>query len=98
MEKNGHSHVDILKMDIEGYEFESLESLLTAFEDVEVPVSQILMEIHLDPGRKSVDDFLAWWESLGAAGYRAAWTEPNLLTVSLPVADGMPRYAKVSPG
>ena len=96
MDINGHTHVDILKMDIEGYEFESLTSLLQAFDDGEVPVSQILIEIHLDPGRKSVDDFLAWWESLEAVGYRAAWTEPNLLTVSLPLADGMPRYAEVS--
>ena len=96
MDINGHTHVDVLKMDIEGYEFESLTSLLQAFDDGEVPVSQILIEIHLDPGRKSVDDFLAWWESLEAVGYRAAWTEPNLLTVSLPLADGMPRYAEVS--
>jgi hypothetical protein len=96
IEKNGHTPVDILKMDIEGYEFEALASLLKAFEDADVPTSQMLIVVHLDPGRMSVDDFLKWWEALEAVGYRAAWTEPNLLTVSLPLGDGMPRYAEVS--
>lgn len=86
-------------MDIEGYEcesFDSFDSLLAAFDEGEVPISQSLIEIHLDPGRRTVNDFLAWWKNLEAVGYRAAWTEPNVLTVSLPLADGMPRHPKVS--
>jgi hypothetical protein len=58
IEKNGHTHVDILKTNIDGYEFDALASLLKTFEDGDVPISQILIEVHLDPGRLSVDDFL----------------------------------------
>jgi len=35
------------------------------------------MEIHL--WDKSFEDFLAWWETLEAAGLRPFWTEPNLV-------------------
>jgi FkbM family methyltransferase len=31
IEKNGNTHVDILKMDIEGYEFEALNVLVESF-------------------------------------------------------------------
>lgn len=95
---NGHDHIDVLKMDIEGYEFESMRSVIEHFMDKgeEVPISQLLVEIHLDPGRISVDDMLDWWELLEKAGFRPTWTEPNLLVSTLPLADAKPRYAEYS--
>jgi hypothetical protein len=77
MAMNGHDHIDILKMDIEGYEFESMNSLIKHFtsQGLEIPISQFLVEIHLDPGRIGTDDFLTWWELLENAGFRPVWTE-----------------------
>jgi len=50
LENNGHNHVDLLKLDIEGAEYEVLEHLLKRG----IPVSQILVEFHsgLLPGFK----------------------------------------------
>lgn len=38
----GHSHIDILKIDIEGSEYKILDSILSA----PVQIDQILIEIH----------------------------------------------------
>jgi FkbM family methyltransferase len=38
----GHSHVDVLKMDIEGAEYDVLDSIL----DSKIPISQIVVEFH----------------------------------------------------
>jgi FkbM family methyltransferase len=63
MEKHGHTAVDLLKMDIEGFEYDILDRLL----DERVPVRQICVEFHpwLRPGRT--------WKTirkLYGAGYR----------------------------
>lgn len=80
---------DILKLDIEYAEFEVLESLggreVTTESESSVspiPIGQILVEIHLFNDIKA-EGFLAWWECLEARGLRPAWTEPNLLAVTL---------------
>lgn len=77
MATNGHDHIDILKMDIEGFEFESMTSVIRYFTSrgLEVPISQFLVEIHLDPGKIGVDQFMQWWELLESAGFRPVWTE-----------------------
>lgn len=81
---NGHDHIDVLKMDIEGFEFEAMDSVIGHFMDQgkEVPIGQFLVEIHLMPDLISVDNFITWWEMLEEAGFRPVWTEPNLLTTS----------------
>ena len=80
---NGHDHIDILKMDIEGFEFEAMRSFIEYYQsrDEEVPLSQFLVEIHLDE-TTSWDMVVAWWELLESAGFRPVWTEPNLLVVT----------------
>lgn len=89
-------------MDIEGFEFEALRSLTEHFLGGEegwkgeVPIAQILIEIHLDPGRIGPDEFLGWWEMLERVGFRPTWTEPNLLVTTMPILDGKPRYAEYS--
>lgn len=62
----GHDRVDVLKMDIEGAEYEVLDDLL----DQQLPVRQILVEFHhrfpgvgVEPTRRAV-------ARLNAAGYR----------------------------
>ncbi|KXJ88515.1 methyltransferase domain-domain-containing protein [Microdochium bolleyi] len=136
LKKNGHDHIDVLKMDIEGFEFDTMRSIIDAFrmpgkgkpkpakngakgardggaaeeseaaepgildalEDDglgEVPIAQLMIEIHLDPGRiKDTPEFMSWWQTLEDAGFRATWTEPNLLVSTLPLYDGYPRYAE----
>jgi FkbM family methyltransferase len=42
MEKNGHHSIDLLKIDIEGFEYEVLESCWSA----EIPIKQICVEFH----------------------------------------------------
>ena len=42
MEINGHDSIDLLKIDIEGFEYEVLESCLAA----EIPIKQICVEFH----------------------------------------------------
>lgn len=94
MAMNGHTHIDVLKMDIEGAEFASMASLLKFFGREEVPVGQFMVEIHLEEGKITTDEFLSWWEDLEAVGFRPVWTEPNLLVTTLPFWDGMPRFAE----
>ncbi|KAI9816921.1 MAG: hypothetical protein M1827_001566 [Pycnora praestabilis] len=95
---NGHDYIDVLKVDIEYFEFESLTSLLAAFPETQntIPVGQILVEIHVFQGYalNTTNAFMAWWEALEARGFRASWTEPNLLAVTLHLQDGMPRLAE----
>ena len=40
--KNGHTSIDLLKIDIEGFEYEVLESCLSAH----IPIKQICVEFH----------------------------------------------------
>lgn len=49
MRRNGHEYIDIMKMDIEGSEFDALTALLASYSDadVELPVGQLLVEIHI---------------------------------------------------
>ena len=42
MKQNGHSHVDLLKLDIEGAEYEVLDDLLKK----KIPIRQVLVEFH----------------------------------------------------
>jgi len=117
MAMNGHDYIDILKIDIEYYEFEALNSLLqhTLFHSSppthplpststpespnnplpNLPIGQMLIELHLFQSQGvSLPTFLEWWESLEARGMRPAWTEPNLLAVTLGLEDKNPRLAE----
>lgn len=70
-----HHHIDILKIDIEGWEFETLTSLLKPYIESgrPLPFGQLQLEIHL--WGKPFEEFLSWWEMLEAAGLRPFWTE-----------------------
>jgi hypothetical protein len=55
LRKNGHTSIDLLKIDIEGFEYEVLESCLSAG----IPIKQICVEFHdffpHIPRRKTTD-------------------------------------------
>ncbi|KAJ7626688.1 hypothetical protein DFH06DRAFT_1443784 [Mycena polygramma] len=79
MKMNGHTHIDLLKIDIEGWEFETLTALVKPYlsSGKPLPFGQLSLEIHL--WNLSFAEFLTWWESLEGAGLRPFWTEPNLV-------------------
>jgi hypothetical protein len=89
---------DILKIDIEYAEFNALSSLnaYTQVAMTEFPIGQMLIELHIFQNQGiTLPIFLDWWESMEYRGMRPAWTEPNLLAVSMKSEDGNPRLAEV---
>ncbi|KAJ7179936.1 methyltransferase domain-containing protein [Mycena crocata] len=79
MKMNGHTHIDILKVDIERWEFETLTTLVKPYisSGKPLPFGQLQLEIHI--WNMSFAEYLTWWETLEAAGLRPFWTEPNLV-------------------
>ncbi|MEN9282522.1 MAG: hypothetical protein RLZZ179_15 [Verrucomicrobiota bacterium] len=72
--RNGHDHIDVLKVDIEGAEYsafgagEGLDNLRRTH--------QLLIEFHHWMEPFSVRDTLGLCERLKAIGFRVAWTSP----------------------
>jgi FkbM family methyltransferase len=66
VEKLGHDHIDLLKMDIEGAEYEVLEGLL----DSPVLPSQLLVEFHHRFVENGLERTYQIIERLRSAGYR----------------------------
>ncbi|KAL0062204.1 hypothetical protein AAF712_010965 [Marasmius tenuissimus] len=75
----GHQHIDILKVDIESWEFDLLTTLIKSYRDAGLPLpfGQLQLEVHA--WNKSFEEYLKWWEMLEEAGLRPFWTEPNLV-------------------
>ncbi|KAI0032696.1 methyltransferase domain-containing protein [Vararia minispora EC-137] len=79
LEMNGHDFVDVLKIDVEGSEFDVLTSFLQTLKHGEtLPFGQLQIEIHAWDGHGDFANFLPWWEALEAAGFRPFFWEPNL--------------------
>lgn len=74
MAENGHTWIDMLKIDIEGSEFEALEGLFNSYEIL--PFGQLQLEIHLQ--KFPFPRFYPWWEQLEAKGLRPFSSEINL--------------------
>jgi hypothetical protein len=75
MAKNGHTFIDILKLDIEGSEFEVLDSIFKEYKGRPLPFGQLQLEVHAHVDGKTFSEFLHWWERLEEAGLRPFWTE-----------------------
>lgn len=67
MDKLGHDHIDILKMDIEGAEYGVLGDILGSG----IPISQILLEFHHHRSGVPVSKTQAAVEALERAGFRS---------------------------
>ncbi|KAG9028591.1 hypothetical protein FRB95_006311 [Tulasnella sp. JGI-2019a] len=74
---NGHDFIDLLVIDIEGWEFPALTTVLQSYAGLTLPFGQLQVEIHMDGMEFS--DFLKWWEALEAAGLRPFFSEPNMI-------------------
>jgi len=83
MKLNGHTFIDILKIDIEGGEFDALTALVEAHVNGDLPFGQLQVEIHTYGDHKDLQWFLKWWGTLEAAGLRPFSLEPNLIHVTL---------------
>ncbi|KAJ7166435.1 methyltransferase domain-containing protein [Mycena crocata] len=86
MKTNGHAFIDILKVDIEGSEFESLEAFMNYWWHSGVlPFGQLQLEIHAsgETEYKKFPKFLKWWEQLESMGLRPFFSEPNLVYVNI---------------
>jgi len=77
MKHNGHNFIDILKIDIEGGEFESLTPFVAAHTEGVFPVGQLQLKIHAQFGRERSNNFFKWWNALEAVGLRPFKAEPN---------------------
>ncbi|KAH6677915.1 methyltransferase domain-containing protein [Plectosphaerella plurivora] len=96
MKKNGHTYIDILKMDIEEAEFDAMDGITEIFNNGDqLPIGQLLMEMHIY-ARRLPNAVLEWWERLESRGLRPAWTEPNLLAVTLKIGPVMAEYTMVN--
>jgi hypothetical protein len=80
----GHTFVDIMKIDVEGAEFDALTTFVDSHPNGDLPVGQLQLEIHADRNRADFDWFRGWWESLEAVGLRPFFLEPNLVHVTNP--------------
>ncbi|KFA77465.1 hypothetical protein S40288_08707 [Stachybotrys chartarum IBT 40288] len=102
MAKNNHSYIDLIKMDIEGAEFDALTSMIDFFtvdEDKNssstLPFGQLLVEIHFmkePPGFHIPQDlasWVKWWSSLERMGLRPVSNEDNWIGDA---AFGRPRF------
>ncbi|KAG0004905.1 hypothetical protein BGZ80_003845 [Entomortierella chlamydospora] len=76
MAENGHDWIDILKVDIEGNEYQTFDAIMDDF-DV-LPFSQLQMELHVRQDMITFPNFLKWWERLESKGVYPWWTELNL--------------------
>jgi hypothetical protein len=75
MAKNGHMHIDILRIDVEGWEFAVLRQIVDEYRERNetLPFGQLLLELH--GWNHHFTDFLELWESLEGAGLRPFMSE-----------------------
>lgn len=100
MALNDHSFIDILKIDIESWEFEALEHFVEPYlrSGEPLPIGQMQIEIHatVSSGYSRFAKFKAWWEKLEKAGLRPFWTEVNSVYVNI-LRSVRPDLAEVRP-
>ncbi|KAF2129734.1 hypothetical protein P153DRAFT_338774 [Dothidotthia symphoricarpi CBS 119687] len=98
MKQNKHTYIDILKIDIEGSEYDALDVFMDSLDakgQKVIPIGQVMIELHLDngdPGDKvDFERFRNWWERLEKMGMRPTWMEINLFAVTLGSQKSNPR-------
>ena len=85
MARNGHEFVDVLKVDVEGSEFDALAAFLKPYigpNAPPLPIGQLEIEIHAWNKLGDFEPFYSWWQLMEKAGLRPFWTEPNIVHVS----------------
>ncbi|KIJ49418.1 hypothetical protein M422DRAFT_777374 [Sphaerobolus stellatus SS14] len=101
MKLNGHKFIDILKIDIEGAEFDALTDLISHYSSLDppqnLPFGQLQLEIHArDNWGSDLGKLLKWWRMLEKAGLRPFMTEPNLVYLNVYRGGQPPELAEYS--
>lgn len=104
MRQNNHTYIDILKIDIEGSEYDALDVMMDAFDtslESTLPIGQIMIELHLGDGinlqstaggaHMDFGRFTNWWARLESMGMRPVQMELNLFAVTLDDSKSDPR-------
>ncbi|KAH9061813.1 hypothetical protein EDB83DRAFT_2386220 [Lactarius deliciosus] len=93
MDLNGHTFIDILKIDIDGRLTTFLSAHAAAEGDV-LPVGQLQLEIHAREGHENFEYFARWCGAAGGGGPQAVLdgAEPG---VHQPVRGVRPELAEV---
>lgn len=74
MQQMGHNKIDVLKIDIEGAEYEVLRNIL----DENIEIGQLLVEYHhRSKGDFKIDDTRHVHNMLQKAGYKVFWRSPR---------------------
>ncbi|KAG0338822.1 hypothetical protein BG000_003338 [Podila horticola] len=85
MKENGHDWDDVLKVDIEGCEYETMYGLMDSFEESTLPLSQLQIELHVLAGPYTTNDlkgfnkFKRWFGRLEGMCLRPCWNECNVM-------------------
>lgn len=76
----GHSWIDMLKMDVEGAEYDVLPALFTHYSALHqrIPVTQAQIEYHHWPGRPLIAHLVDTLKMMEAGGFRTFSTEFNI--------------------
>ncbi|KAH8082829.1 methyltransferase domain-containing protein [Cristinia sonorae] len=79
MDLNDHKFIDILKIDVESWEFEVLAAFVEPYlqSDRPLPFGQLQIELHT--WDKEFPELLKWWEKLEQGGLRPFFQEPNMV-------------------
>ena len=78
MASNNHKFIDILKIDIEGFEFATLTHLLEHSQKRGIPLPFGQLQIQLHTWDTDFKTFLKWFESLERLGLRPFWTVSSI--------------------
>ena len=66
----GHTHIDILKVEIEGWEFDTLRAVLNPDIEIDIPVSFGQLQIEVHTRNQRLYGFLSWRKSIESVGLR----------------------------
>ncbi|KAJ8106331.1 hypothetical protein OPT61_g9608 [Boeremia exigua] len=95
MARNNHSYMyHLLFFKSKRMEFEALDKALEDFGQQDVPIGQMMIEVHLLP-RERMGPRLSWFERLENAGFRPVPAEPNLYALTVHNEQTLPRYSEV---
>ena len=77
MKENEHAWIDLLKIDVEGAEWEALESLVAQSSGQALPITQAQVEFHVGWGGHGPQDAVNLLEAMDGAGMRVFHVEEN---------------------
>lgn len=98
MADNGHHFVNLMKMDIEGAEFQALSALMDSAQEMGqhvLPIGQLLIELHItsrDDCPQTARELVEWFQRLESFGMRPVFNEHNWIG---DVGSGHPQFIEV---